>query len=148
MSYFWRFGFYTNPVYSIYHSPGKILYKYASSSLYSFLHTTNIVKNHFLNLINLAKSPICIPKDHYQHLSSSQSLMELWNTREMPAFGGISLALQGSGADGAHLPPPLAAVKDRKKKYVYFWIKYAHKQLRILWGWNCFLFNFDSFICK
>jgi len=36
-------------------------------------------------------------------------------TGEIPAFGGISLVLQGSGATGAHLPPPSAAVKEGKK---------------------------------
>ena len=34
-------------------------------------------------------------------------------TREIPAFGVISLALRESGAPGAHLPPPLAAVKEK-----------------------------------
>ena len=33
----------------------------------------------------------------------------LVRTREIPAFGGISLALRGSGANGAHLPPPSLA---------------------------------------
>ena len=33
-------------------------------------------------------------------------------TREIPAFGGTSLAL---GVNGAHLAPPSAAVKENKK---------------------------------
>ena len=39
-------------------------------------------------------------------------------TREIPAFGGISLTLPGNGADGATFgePPPSAAAKETEKK--------------------------------
>ena len=36
-------------------------------------------------------------------------------TREIPAFGGISPALRGSDAFGAHLPLPSAVVNEIKK---------------------------------
>ena len=38
-------------------------------------------------------------------------VINLFITREIPAFGGISLALRGKGALGVHLAPPSAAVK-------------------------------------
>ena len=47
--------------------------------------------------------------------------MNIWfyDTREIPTFGGISLALRGSGAFGTAVgrPPPSAAVKEKYKNW-------------------------------
>ena len=77
-----------------------------------FIATQNItiLKVYFWGQVIL--DIFCLPKllSNYFH---KKFLGWFMNTREIPAFGGISLALRGSGALGATFgePPPSAAVK-------------------------------------
>ena len=65
--------------------------------LYIYIKVTNLRKSlKMLSVFTSVESTHSVV-DHFQNL-----IVHYLETREIPAFGGISLALRGSGASGAH----------------------------------------------